>query len=60
MKLAIYMKKESVSDAVFAKQLEVNRATVSKWRRDKVKPGRKGIIKVAEATQGKVQFKDWL
>jgi transcriptional regulator with XRE-family HTH domain len=60
MKLANYMKKENLTDKAFAAQLEMTRTTVSRFRRDKAKPSRQAIIRIAEATKGKVRFQDWL
>ena len=54
-----FLKEERWSVARFAKELQVNEATVTKWKYDNVIPRRDEVLKIYDFTVGKVQPNDF-
>ena len=59
MKFNDFLKQERWSVARISKELEVNEATVTKWKYEDVIPRRDEVIKIYNFTGGKVQPNDF-
>lgn len=59
MKLANYLKSQSVSMMNFAALIHVGYHTVGCWIRGKNNPSKNNVERIAKATGNKVTSKDW-
>lgn len=59
MRLADYLRENGLSDADFATQIGVTRQSVHNYRSGRSVPQRQVILKIYEATKGKVGPLDW-
>lgn len=59
MNLDAYMTTAGLTDRRFAELIGVDRATVSRWRRGKIKPSWVQIARIGDVTKGKVTANDF-
>lgn len=60
MRLADYMQANGLSDDTVAAATGRNRATVSRWRRGKLRPDWEALERIKDFTGGAVTADDWL
>ena len=60
MTLARWLKKRGMSQAMFARLIDSDQGHVSDLVRGKIRPRAVNIERIAKATEGAVQFKDWM
>lgn len=60
MKLADWLKQESLTQAAFAELIDSDQGHVSDLIRGKMRPRLEGVARIEKATKGQVTASDWL